>query len=158
MHLSAPTVSLLHTQQLLEQNQVRLEPSSQRVYSLEGGWDKKMTTGVSMISEAHKDATGARRRNGFIRPKRRAAECEAEGTLGLTEEGTTRALKSSQKWRQRSCRAKLNCTFLNVAYTQFTLDSILWSDNCEALLRFYLLPSGFFHFYSTGTKAILYAY
>ena len=84
-----------------------------------------MTTGMSMISEAHKDATGARRRNGFIRPKRTAAECEAEGTLGLTEEGTTRALKSLQKKRQRSCRAKLNCSFLNVAYTQFTLDSIL---------------------------------
>ena len=49
---------------------MRLEPSAQRVYSLEGGSAKKMTTGVYMMSEAHKDATGAQRRNGSIRPKR----------------------------------------------------------------------------------------
>ena len=70
-----------------------------------------MTTGMSMISEAHKDATGARRRNGFIRPKRTAAECEAEGTLGLTEEGTTRALKSLQKKDNVAAEQNLSVVF-----------------------------------------------
>lgn len=80
------------------------------------------------------------------------------GDTGSYWRGDNKGPEVFTKKRQRSCRAKLNCSFLNVAYTQFTLDSILWSDNCEASLRFYLLPLGFFHFYSTGTKAILYAY
>ena len=117
MHLSTPPECLLPAQQLLEQNRVRREPSSQGVQSrgrIRQEDDDRCVNGV----RGAQGCRGSTEKKRLHQAKeewsvgRQAAECKAEGNLGVPAEGITRAPMALQNGGNMAAQKNLTGLFL----------------------------------------------
>lgn len=119
---------------------------------------RRWQQGVYMMSEAHKDATGAQK-SSSIRPKRSRVWntkplSNGGGTLGLTrgQQGPWSLYENEGNVAAPGLTAPFKCGLYTI-YTWHELWSATIVKPCWDSICFLW---GFFHFYSTGTKAILY--
>ena len=117
MHLSTPPECLLPAQQLLEQNRVRREPSSQGVQSrgrIRQEDDNRCVNGVrgtqGCCGNTEKKCLHQAKEEWSV--GRQAAECKAEGNLGVPAEGITRAPTALQNGGDVAAQKNLTGLFL----------------------------------------------